>query len=121
MQKQKIILITIIFILVAGNIFFGVSYFFAQKDIKTTEQQLKNQQNNIKIINFTKLFIEKVLKAEKEVSFEDRLKLENAVRDLNDDEVLRQWEKFIESEAEIEAQNAVKDLLALLVKKIPIN
>ena len=119
MAKQKIILITIISILVAGNIFSGVNYFFAQKELQTTTQQLKNQKNNEKIINFAKLFIEKVLKADKEVSFEDRLKLENAVRDLNDKEVLTQWENFVASKTEIDAQNEVKSLLELLVKKIP--
>lgn len=120
MAKQKIILITIISVLIAGNIFVGINYFFVQKKLQIIEQQLKSQQNNLKILNFTRLFIEKVLKAEREVSFEDRLKLENAVRDLNDDEILKQWEKFVESKTEIEAQNAVKELLELLVKKIPI-
>ena len=118
MSKQRIIII-IISILVAGNAFFGASYFFAYKKAQTIAQQLKNQQNDAKIVNFTGLFIEKVLKAEKEVSFEDRLRLENAVRDLNDGEVLVQWEKFVDSKTEIEAQNAVKNLLSLLVSKIP--
>ena len=117
MSKQKIILTIIILILVAANVFFGISYFFAQKQLQTIDKQLKTQQSSIKIVNFTKLFIEKVLKAEKEVSFEDRLKLENAVRDLNDNEVLRQWEKFIASKTEAEAQQEVKNLLELLVKK----
>lgn len=119
MNKPKIILIIIISILIAGNVFLGVNYFFTQKNLQITTQQLKNQKNNEKIINFTRLFIEKVLKAENEISFEDRLKLENAVRDLNDNEVLTQWEKFVASKIEIEAQNSVKDLLELLVKKIP--
>lgn len=117
MPTQKIILTIIILILVAVNVFFGVSYFFARQQLQIVERQLNIQQNSTKIVNFTKLFIEKVLKAEKEVSFEDRLKLENAVRDLNDDEILRQWEKFTASKTELEAQEAVKNLLELLVKK----
>ena len=117
MNKQKIILTIIILILVAVNVFFGISYFFAQKKLQTIEKQLKTQQESIKIVEFTKLFIEKVLKAEKEVSFEDRLKLENAVRDLNDDEILAQWEKFTASKTELDAQTAVKNLLELLVGK----
>lgn len=117
MSKQKIILTIIILILVAINVFLGASYFFAQKQLQLAEGKLKTQQNSIKIVDFTKLFIEKVLKAEKEVSFEDRLKLENAVRDLNDDEILMQWEKFTTSKTEIEAQTAVKNLLELLVGK----
>lgn len=119
MSKQKIILIIIISILVAGNVLLGVSYFFTQKKLQTTIQQLKNQRNNEKIINFARLFIDKVLKAEKEISFEDRLKLENDVRDLDDNEVLTQWEKFIASKTETDAQQEVKNLLELLLKKIP--
>src|SRR3989344_7809237 len=118
MPKQRIILIVIISILVAGNIFWGVNYFFAQKNIQMVTGQLKKQQNNVKIINFTNLFIDKVLKAEKEVSFDDRLKLENAVRDMQDSEILTQWEKFIASKTEAEAQMEVKNLLGLLVGKI---
>ena len=119
MPNQKIILIIVISILVAGNVLLGVNNFLVQEKLQMIEQKVKDQERNLKILNFTRLFIEKVLKAENEVSFEDRLKLENAVRDLNDNEILAQWEKFVESKTEIEAQNAVKNLLELLVKKIP--
>lgn len=121
MNKQKVILTTVISILAAVNVFLGFSYFFAQKQQQTIRQQLSNQQNNIRIVNFTKLFIDKVLKAEKEVSFEERLVLENAVRDLNDNEVLTQWEKFTASKTETNAQEEVKNLLELLVKKFFID
>ncbi|MFC1613147.1 hypothetical protein ACFL23_02330 [Patescibacteria group bacterium] len=69
-------------------------------------------------MDFTKLFIEKVLQAEQEVDFETRLKLENGVRDLGDANILAEWEKFINSEDADGAQNAVKNLLAILVEKI---
>jgi L-cysteine desulfidase len=117
MSKQKIILIAVVVILLAGNVFLGCNYFYAQKQLQIIDQRLKVQQRNIEIATFTKLFIEKVLKAETEVSFEDRLKLENAVRDLNDDNVLKQWEKFTSSKTEPEAQEAVKNLLDVLVEK----
>ena len=117
MPKQKIILTIIILILTTVSIFSGFNYFLARKKLQIVEQQLKVQQNNIEVVNFTKLFIDKVLKAEKEVSFEDRLKLENSVRDLDDDEILALWTKFTASKTEAEAQNAVKNLLELLVKK----
>ena len=67
---------------------------------------------------FLNLFIDKVLNAQGEVSFEDRLQLENRVRDLKDPEVLAQWEKFTGSASEEQVQVEVKNLLALLVKKI---
>ncbi len=119
MLNQRVILIIIILILATGNIFLGGSYFFTQKELQITKQQLNVQLNSTKILNFTKLFIEKVLKADKEVSFEDRLKLETDVRDLRNEEILAQWNKFIASKTGDDAQNSVKDLLELLVKKIP--
>jgi hypothetical protein len=75
---------------------------------------------NEKIINFLKLFITKVLKAEGEVDFETRLKLENAVREIQDKEILDQWIKFTESKTEDESQKNVKDLLEILVNKLQI-
>jgi len=117
MINKKIILTVVILVLVIVDIFFGVSYFFSLKSLRIAEKQLSTQQNNVKIVKFTQLFISKVLKAEKEVSFEDRLKLENTVRELNDNEVLVQWERFTASKTEAEAQFEVKNLLELLVKK----
>jgi hypothetical protein len=115
--KKTIILIAVILILVAGNVYFGLNYFLVSKEVKEVREDLKKQQLNTKIINFSRLFVEKVLKAEKDISFEERLGLENAVRDLNDKEILSQWEKFTESKTESEAQENVKNLLDVLTKK----
>jgi hypothetical protein len=79
---------------------------------------LQTQTTNEKVLEFTNLFIEKVLKAQTEVGFETRLKLENAVRNLNDEEILAQWQKFTESKTEAGAQEEVKNLLQMLVSKI---
>ena len=119
MSKQKIALI-IVLILLIGNIFFGYKYFALQKELETTKATIKTQQINEKILDFTKLFIEKVLKAETEVGFETRLKLENAVRNLGDEEILNQWQKFTESKTEAEAQTEVKNLLEMLIGKIKL-
>lgn len=117
MKKSKIILI-IILILLAGNIFFGVKYFALQKELRQTQASLDVQKTNEKVLEFTKLFINEVLKAETEVDFETRLKLENAIRDLGDAEIFAQWEKFTESKTEADAQIEVKNLLGILVSKI---
>ncbi|MEI8175216.1 MAG: hypothetical protein WCG28_04675 [bacterium] len=73
---------------------------------------------NEKVISFASMFINKVLKSEKEVDFETRLSLENAVRDLKDEEVMSEWQNFTASKTEIEAQNSVKKLLGILISKI---
>jgi hypothetical protein len=46
--------------------------------------------------------------------------LETAVRDLKDEEILNQWQKFVDSKTETEAQKEVKNLLELLINKIKI-
>lgn len=118
-NKQKVTLI-IIFILLVSNIYFGVKFFGIQKELETTKAALKTQQINEKTLEFAKLFIEKVLKAETEVDFETGLKLENAVRDLKDEEILAQWQKFTESKTEIDAQAEIKNLLEMLMSKIKV-
>jgi len=117
-DRKKIIIIAVILLLAIGNIVFGIGYFSEMLEIQKLRKELGNQQLNVKVINFSNLFIEKVLKAKIEVSFEDRLKLENAVRDLEDPAILNLWEKFTDSKTQDEAQEAVKNLLEVLVKKI---
>jgi len=112
--------IILVLILLVGNVFFGVKYFAVQKEVKMVQTALETQKTNEKVLDFTQLFIEKVLKAETEISFETRLKLENAVRNLDDEEILSQWQKFTESKSEVEAQKQVKNLLEMLVGKIKV-
>ncbi|MBU2539599.1 hypothetical protein KJ786_00335 [Patescibacteria group bacterium] len=109
-----------VLILLVCVVFFGYKYFVLQKELETTKVALKIQRTNEKVLEFAKLFIEKVLKAETEVDFETRLKLENAVKNLGDEEILGRWNKFIESKTESDAQENVKNLLELLVDKIKI-
>lgn len=119
MNKSKIILILIL-ILLAGNVFLGVKYFSVVKELRQTQTTLETQKTNEKVLDFTKLFVAKVLKAETEVDFETRLKLENAIRNLGDEEILAQWQKFTESKTEADAQTKVKNLLEILVSKIKV-
>jgi hypothetical protein len=110
----------LVLILLAGNVFWGVKYFSLQREFQETEAGLETQKTNEKVLEFTKFFIEKVLKAKTKVDFETRLKLENAVRNLDDEEILAQWQKFTESQTEAEAQEQVKNLLEMLVNKIKV-
>lgn len=119
MSKQKITLI-IILILLLSNVYSGVKYFSVVKELRQTQTALETQKLNEKALEFTKLFIEKVLKAETEVDFETRLKLENAVRNLGDEEILARWSKFVESKTEAGVQEEVKNLLEMLINKIKV-
>lgn len=116
-NNQKVTCFIVVTLLVASNIYFAVKYFFAQRQLRQTENYLEVIQFNKKYLDFNKLFIAKILKAEGTVDIESRLELENAVRNLNDAEILSQWKKFINSPDGEEAQKAIKNLLGLLAER----
>ena len=115
---KRVAIIATVGILLVVVIILSLNCFLLVKKTHQMQDIQQNQKVNAKIVNFLDLFIKKVLSAEGEVSFEDRLKLENAVRDLDNDEVLNQWEKFVNSSTEDQVQREVKTLLQLLVGKI---
>lgn len=116
MNYNKALLIVLV-ILLCVCVFFGWQNWTLNKEVKDLRQKVVAVHLDEKIIAFEKIFIEKVLKADKEIDFETRLQLENAVRDLHDNDILAQWQDFVDSKNEEEAQNNVKNLLALLVEK----
>lgn len=120
MSRKKIIYLIILILLLVSNFYFVARYRAIEKELQEIKKPVEVQEINTKVLNFTKLFIEKVLKAGGEIDFETRLKLENAVRDIGDPEILAQWQKFVDSKSETEAQQEVKNLLELLVNKIKL-
>ncbi|MFZ3011449.1 MAG: hypothetical protein WA060_00385 [Minisyncoccia bacterium] len=118
MENKKRIIEFVIVALIVSNAFFAYSYFNSYKELKKINSTEAKVELNSKVINFASLFIEKVLQAEEEVDFETRLSLENAVRDLKDEEIMNEWSNFVSCKTEIEAQNSVKRLLGILINKI---
>ena len=115
---KKIIWILVVVVVVFLGMFLAVKSVALVKENGKLKGQLIQRQVNIKIVSFLDLFIQKVLKVDREVSFEDRLQLENSVREIGDSEILLVWEKFTGGTNEIQIQNSVKELLEVLVKKI---
>ena len=118
MKTSEKILTVFVVILTLISVYLLVQCFLFRAQLKETEQIVKDQQVNIKIISFINLFVDKVLSGQTEVSFEDRLQLENSVRDINDQEIINQWQKFVKSGIEEESQQNLSKLLKLLVTKI---
>jgi len=116
-NKKRIIEIFIV-ALIVGNAFFAYNYFISYKELQVIKSTQAKVELNQKVIDFASMFIKKVLQADKEVNFETRLSLENAVRELKDEEVMAEWQNFTASKTELEAQNSVKRLLGILVAKI---
>lgn len=119
-NRLGIIAVFIILILLAVIVFLSFKYVQVQEKLRVSEEGLRIRQINEKILDFSDIFINDVLKAKEEIGFETRLKLENTVRGIGDDEIFTQWQKFVESKTENEAQEQVKNLLDLLVKKVRV-
>ena len=115
MNKFKISIIILFVLLIASNIFFVVKYFINIKEIRQIEQK---QQINNDVLSFTNLFVDKVLMGNKNVSFEDRLQLENSIRALKDKQAFDSWDKFTKAKEQTEIQSNFYDLFSLLLKKI---
>jgi len=116
--KKESMPFLIIVILAAVALVLAGQYYIERRSLMASENTVKTFQYDQKVLNFTKLFIAKVLKADGEVSFDDRLNLENAVRSINDKTIFDQWQKFTNAKTAQEAQIEVKNLLELLVSKI---
>lgn len=117
MLKDKIVYLIIIFLLLADVVSIG-QYFASQERVKIAQNLLLTYQRNEKVLIFAKMFTAKILKGEGEVSFDDRLALENAVRDINSKPIFDQWQKFVDSNNQIVAQIELKNILELLINKI---
>lgn len=118
MTKQKLGAIILILVLGTGDVYLSLKQNEMQKQLQTTEAGLVAADAKTPIIEFNQLFVDKVLRAEGEVSFDTRLELENKVRNLNDAEMLEQWNKFVNANTEAEAQTEVKELLGLLAQRM---
>ncbi len=117
MQKKQTVIIILIVALVLLNIFFVSQWILAMQKVKTLSTKVNADQKNAKIISFVQLLTNGVLNGSKEVSFDDRLNLEKAVRDLNDQEIFNSWQKFTQSSG-AQTQQSFVDLIKILLKKI---
>lgn len=114
MQITKPSLITILCISVLANVVLG---FLVSDQLNKEYARAQEVEASSRLQEFRDLFDEKILLSDKEVDFETRLQLETAVRNLNDPQVLAQWEKFTQSTSKEEATVQARNLLGLLIKK----
>ena len=116
MVKKSVVFVVVI--LVASNVYFAVSSFSMRGELNRMNNTVLQSSRNEKALSFMQMFITDVLKSDEEVNFETRLKLENAVREISDKDILEGWQDFINSPDEVVAQDNVKNLLDVLANKI---
>jgi len=117
MQHVKLYQVVVI-VLVVVVLVLGMKLKQANTTITTYQNSQTITDQHVKIIAFGGQFVDKVLQADSEVSVEDRLQLENDVRDLSDDEILLSWQRFSNSTDQTEAQQEVKNLLSLFFQRL---
>lgn len=110
--------ILVISLLLLGNLAFGLLYFQAQRELQGAVKILEKEARQEKIISFLQLLIDKVLNSNVEITFEDRFKMENLVRSLEDPVALAEWQKFVGSESDEAAQANFKTLLKALMDRL---
>ena len=117
MEKQKKSKTILIVILCVSLLMNAVLFLGAFKIYSEFMKCKRLEAENSKTLVFAGMFIQKVLMAGQDIDFNTRLELETAVRDLNDSEILNQWQKFTTSSDKDSASREAKNLLDMLVKK----
>lgn len=112
---NKVIYSIVLILLIGSNVFFATYYLKARKQSQLDQYLLSRARITNQNLDFMKIFIEKVLQTDEEVDFDTRLDLENKVRNLENEEILKQWNLFTKSSTESQAQVEVKKLLLLLI------
>jgi len=106
-------------VLVAGNIFFSIQYTEGIKQqAAAAATNVDKDATRIQVARFLKFFIDTVLNTQGTISFDDRVKLENDIRQIGDSTLTTQWTDFVNSkDSKIAQANAVK-LMSLLTNKM---
>jgi len=119
LDKSRLVSNILMLVLVAGNIFFSIQYtegIKQQADLAATA--VDNSGTRIQAARFMKEFVDIVLNTTGQISLDDRVKLENDVRQIGDSTITTQWMSFVNSKTAKEAQgNAVK-LMSMVTNKM---
>jgi hypothetical protein len=120
LDKTRLVSNILMLILLVGNIFFSIQYTegIRQQQVAQTDKI----GTNIQVARFVKLFVDVVLNTEtgQTISYENRVKLENSVREIKDKDIMKQWDKFVVSTNAKDAQMNAVSLMKLLTNKLII-
>ena len=119
LDKARLLSNILMIILVMGNIFFSIQYIAnIQQQAKQDSDAEQKATERLQTARFMKYFIDTVLNTKGTVSFEDRVKLENDVRQLHDSQVTAEWDIFVASKDSKAAQEAAVKLMSMLSSKM---
>jgi hypothetical protein len=115
-DKTRLVSNVLMLVLVAGNIFFSIQYIYSIKQ----EQQQINDTSSTRYMASRALhdFIVIVLSTKGVVSYDDRVKLENDILQVNDPTLTVQWKDFVDSKDSVTAQGRAINVLTTLSKDV---
>ncbi len=116
--QKKTLHFVLITIIVLALVFLGWQYISLSQKLQVAEKVVAGQQTNKKVLAFSELFVTNVLQGGSSVSFDQRLQLENAVRDINDPKIYAAWQNFTNAKDQAQIQQNFYVLFSLLLKKI---
>ena len=119
LEKTRLLSNILMIILVGSNIFFSIQYIenIKQQENKDATEEARSVER-LQTARFMKYFIDTVLNTKESVSFEDRVKLENDIRQLHDKSITTQWEAFVGSKDSKTAQEVAVKLMSMLASKM---
>lgn len=115
LDKTRLLSNILMLLLLIGNVYFSTN--FIQNITKTDVVNTENTTLQIKSARALKDFINMVL-TKPEVSFEDRVTLENDILQIHDPVLTSVWNDFVNSKTSKEGQDNAVKLMTLLVDRV---
>ena len=115
LDRTRLVSNVLMLILLIGNIFFSIQY--TASIARDAQAQQEDNSYKVKVTTFLKSFIDIVISTQGTVSFDDRVKLENDIRQIHDVDLTKQWEVFTASKDSKEAQAAAVKLMSMLASR----
>ena len=116
LDKTNLLSNFLMLVMLAGNIYLSIQYITNMQ----LEQNAKvdNTSARIQTSRVLKEYIDVVLNTSGTISYDDRVKLESDVRQLQDIAITKQWDAFVASkDAKVAQGNAVR-LMSMLANKM---
>jgi hypothetical protein len=102
-------------IIVCAAGFFAFQWYQTDKGYNSLSAKYSE---NKKIDTFISLFVNNMLGVAKDISFDQRLQMENSVRSINNTQIFNKWEAFTTSSNSAAAQINAQALLQMLTNNL---
>ena len=119
LDTSRIVSNVLMLILVAGNIFFSIQYTQNMtREQDQTTQATEKDTARIMDARLMRSFVNTVLNTKGAISLEDRVKLENDVRQTHDADIIKLWDTFVAAKDAKAAQTAAVNLMVVVANKM---